>query len=60
MAYKVEYNCGIEEESWNPIINMNLSKTKAVVQLFLSEEQAQAYIDEEDGDKDRYRIVEVE
>ena len=62
MGYKVEYNWSDNEvETWNPVIDMNLSKTKPVVRLFLSEEQAQNYIDQEGADKkDKYRIVEVE
>jgi len=63
MAYNVEYNCGVNgEESWNPVIDMNLSKTRAVARIFITEDQAKNFIDEESrGDNlDKYRIIEVE
>jgi hypothetical protein len=62
MPYKVEYDCGTGYEDWNVVIDMNLSKTKPVERIFMTDEQAQNFINKDSGGKqlERYRIIDMD
>lgn len=54
MAYKVLVKLN-DTEDWIPVIDMKLSRTKKVDRLFIDEEAAQFYIDQQaKGDERTY------
>jgi len=64
MAYKVLVQVS-EDGDWDPVLDMKLSRTRSVPRLFLDEEAAQYFIDQqpkqEDGGYNRqFKIEEAE
>ena len=64
MAYKVLVQVS-EDGDWDPVLDMKLSRTRSVPRLFIDEEAAQYYIDqqpkqEEGGYKRQFKIEEAE
>ena len=64
MAYKVLVQVS-EDGDWDPVLDMKLSRTRSVPRLFLDEEAAQYYIDqqpkqEEGGYNRKFKIEEAE
>ena len=64
MAYKVLVKLN-DTEDWIPVIDMKLSRTKKVERLFIDEDAAQYFIDQqpkqEGGEYNRqFKIVEAE
>lgn len=64
MAYKVLVQTS-EDGDWDPVLDMKLSRTRTVPRLFLDEEAAQYFIDqqpkhEEGGYNRQFKIEEVE
>lgn len=67
MAYKVMVKVS-DNGSWDPVLDMKLSRTKTVPRLFIDEEAAQYFIDqqpkvEEEGANQyrrEFKIVEAE
>ena len=63
MAYKVLVQVS-EDGDWDPVLDMKLSRTRSVPRLFLDEEAAQYFIDqqpkqEDGGYKRRFKIEEA-
>lgn len=60
MAYKVLVR-NSEEDEWDAVLDMKLSRTKSVHRLFIDEEAAQYFIDNltEKSPKDEFMIVEA-
>ena len=63
MAYKVLVQVS-ENGDWDPVLDMKLSRTRSVPRLFIDEEAAQYYIDqqpkqEEGGYNRQFRIEEA-
>jgi len=46
MAYKVLVQVS-EDGDWDPVLDMKLSRTRSVPRLFIDEEAAQYYIDQQ-------------
>jgi hypothetical protein len=64
MAYKVLVQVS-EDGDWDPVLDMKLSRTRSVPRLFLDEDAAQYYIDQqpkqEEGNYNRkFKIEEAE
>ena len=64
MAYKVLVQVS-EEGDWDSVLDMKLSRTRSVPRLFLDEDAAQYYIDqqpkqEEGGYNRKFKIEEAE
>ena len=64
MAYKVLVQVS-EDGDWDPVLDMKLSRTRSVPRLFLEEEDAQYYIDqqpkqEEGGYNRKFKIEEAQ
>jgi len=64
MAYKVLVQVS-EDGDWDPVLDMKLSRTRSVPRLFIDEEAAQYYIDQqpkqEEGSYNRkFKIEEAE
>jgi len=64
MAYKVLVQVS-EDGDWDPVLDMKLSRTRSVPRLFLDEDAAQYYIDQqpkqEEGSYNRkFKIEEAE
>jgi len=63
MAYKVLVQVS-ENGDWDPVLDMKLSRTRSVPRLFLEEEDAQYFIDqqpkqEEAGYRRQFKIEEA-
>ena len=63
MAYKVLVQVS-EDGDWDPVLDMKLSRTRSVPRLFIDEEAAQYYIDqqpkqEEGGYSRQFKIEEA-
>lgn len=59
MGYKVLVK-NSEDDTWDPVLDMKLSRTKAVPRLFLDEEAAQYFIDNtEKSPGDLFKIEEA-
>lgn len=64
MAYKVLVQVS-ENGDWDPVLDMKLSRTRSVPRLFLEEEDAQYFIDqqpkqEEGGYNRKFKIEEAQ
>jgi hypothetical protein len=54
--YKIQTRVDEETEVWDDVINTKLSKTKTVLQLFFSEEEANTFV--KNNKMMYYRVVE--
>ncbi len=65
MAYKVLVQVS-EDGDWDPVLDMKLSRTRSVPRLFLEEEDAQYFIDQQPkhldgvGYKRQFKIEEAQ